>query len=89
MNNFYFQLLILHIDKITIFLRVPVCRPTTTPNVVKHNNIQNSFGICLPENKNAESDVFDNGIFMLQTIEVERLRFKLFFDNGWGDMVTK
>ena len=36
-----------------------------------------------------EADVYDNAIFMLQTIEVRGQLFNLFFDSGCGDMVVR
>ena len=41
------------------------------------------------KNSNVEDDVFDTGIFMLQTIRIEGNTFNLFFDSGCGDMVIK
>ena len=36
-----------------------------------------------------EADVYDNAIFMLQTIEVGGQLFNLFFNSGCGDMVVR
>ena len=40
-------------------------------------------------NYHNESDVTENAIFQLQTIEVDGVRLNLFFDSGCGDMVIR